>query len=542
LNLKNYVAEHNVLNIVGYIRKSRQDLEREKRTGEDTLAEQTTLMTRTLDSIELPYDLQFEIGSGDSIAGRPVFQEVIKDIEAKKYQAVAVKELSRLSRGSMTDAGRIIELLTDHRLIIITPYKVYDPRNPMDMKQIRFELFLAREEYEMIKERMVGARYIYASQGKWVAGKSPYGYDYDKKSQKLKINEEEAKTVRMIYDMFLNGLNGSEMSYTAVATYMTKLGIRTAKNKNNWAYSQIKNILTNDLYKGVIKFRTHERNRDGQRIIRPDHEHIYVEDAHEPIIDKETWEKVQLKIKNKITPHFNPLDFTPNELAGVCTCGNCGRKLIRNAQRRIYKKQDGTESEYYQEFLKCPVPGCMNVKYRDVEEAIIDHFKTLDGFSNKDFQKYLESMYKNINKDSDSETKNQMLLQIEQKEKELNERLNFIFEKYEKQIYSDDVFIMRKKTIDDEKLKLKDAKEEILNSTTSTKNIAVKEIKADIKNLLAGYSYLKRKEDKNELLRNLLIRVPVKIIEKGSGTRSSRFRIMPVLKIKMKSNVETLAK
>jgi hypothetical protein len=433
-------------------------------------------------------------------------------------------------------------LLTDHRLIIITPYKVYDPRNPMDMKQIRFELFLAREEYEMIKERMTGARYIYASQGKWVAGKAPYGYVYDKKSQKLKINEEEAKVVRMIYDMFLNGLNGSEMSYTAVATYMTKLGIKTAKNKNNWAYSQIKNILTNDLYKGVIKFRTHERNRDGQRIIRPEHEHIYVEDAHEPIIDKETWDKVQLKIKNKITPHFNPLDFAPNELAGVCTCGNCGRRLIRNAQRRTYTKQDGSKSEYYQEFLKCPVPGCMNVKYRDVEEAIFDYLKTLDSFSNEELQKHLTTMHKTINKDSDSETKKQMVLQIEQKEKELNERLNFIFDKYEKQIYSDEIFLLRKKTIEDEKLKLKEAKEELLNSTTSAKNIDIKEIKTDIQNVLAAYNYLERKENKNELLKYLFSHVPVKIIEKGSGSRSARFRIMPLLNIKIKSHAETLVK
>lgn len=184
LNLKQAVLSHNVNDIVGYLRKSRQDIEREKRTGEDTLSEQTELMNRVLSSIELPYDLKMEIGSGENIDGRPIFQEVLRDLENNKYQAIAVKEISRLSRGNMGDAQRILDAIKDSRLIIITPYKIYDVRNPMDYRQIRFELFLAREEYEMIRERMVGARYTYASQGKWAAGKSPYGYSYNKKKHK----------------------------------------------------------------------------------------------------------------------------------------------------------------------------------------------------------------------------------------------------------------------------------------------------------------------------------------------------------------------
>jgi hypothetical protein len=154
---------------------------------------------------------------------------------------------------------------------------------------------------------------------------------------------------------------------------------------------------------------------------------------------------VQLKIKYKVVAHYNPMDFSPNELAGVCVCGNCmNRKLIRNAQRRVYKKQDGTDSAYYSEFLKCPVPGCMNVKYRDVEKSIIFLLNRLNTYTEDEMQDYLEKMYKKINTNSESETHKQMLSQIEQKEKEIEERKLFIFDKYEKQIYSDDVFIARR--------------------------------------------------------------------------------------------------
>jgi DNA invertase Pin-like site-specific DNA recombinase len=265
-----------------------------------------------------------EVVSGESIDGRPMFQEVLQDLELGKYQAIAVKELSRLSRGNMGDAQRIIDMLKNHRLIIITPYKVYDVRNSMDMKQIRFELFLAREEYEMIKERMVNARYLYASQGRWVSGASPYGFSYDKKSRKLIIDEEQSKVVKMIYDLFLNGLNGKQVSYQAIATHLSRIGILTPKGKKTWSYVQVKKILTNDLYIGTVRFRTTEELQKGKKTPRPESEHIIVEGAYDSIIELEMWNAVQDKIKNKIVLPHNPLNFAPNELASVCTCAECG--------------------------------------------------------------------------------------------------------------------------------------------------------------------------------------------------------------------------
>lgn len=221
MELKNIVNSYNITNILGYLRRSRQDMEREKRTGEDTLTEQKELMNKILTAIEIPYELKMEIGSGESIDGRPVFKECLKDLEEGKYQAIAVKEITRLSRGSYSDAGQIVNLLQSKRLIIITPYKVYDPRNPVDMRQIRFELFMAREEFEMTRERMTGAKYTYAAQGKWISGLAPYGYQLNKKTSKLDPVEDEAKVVQLIFNIFLNGLNGKDYSYTAIASHLT---------------------------------------------------------------------------------------------------------------------------------------------------------------------------------------------------------------------------------------------------------------------------------------------------------------------------------
>ncbi|PAD70750.1 recombinase family protein [Bacillus sp. 7586-K] len=537
MNLKNVVREHNVLNIIAYLRKSRQDIEREKRTGEDTLAEQEELMNRVLMGIELPFEMKMEIGSGENIDGRPVFKEVLKDLESKKYQAIAVKELSRLSRGNYSDAGLIIQTITENRLVIITPYKVYDPRNPMDMKQIRFELFLAREEYEMIKERMVGARYTYASQGKWVSGAAPFGYLYNKRTQKLVIDEEQAKTVRLIYDLFMNGLNGQEVSYQAIATHLSNLGIKTPRGKKNWSYFQVKKILTNDLYKGVVRFRTHERNKKGQRLPRPESEHIIVEDAHEPIIDKDYWEKVARKIENKAPLPHNPLDFAPNELASVCSCAICGGKLIRNCQRVKYKKKDGTESIYVKEFLKCLKENCMSVKYRDVEENLLKYMLYLKGLDDNKLLEVVEDLRINKQLDDNSMTRDQMLKQIEHKEKELKERMNFIYEQFETKIYTPEMFLERKTAIENELNSLEKSRKEINKVESKKSNVNLDKLRYKLGNLVETYNNLQKKEDKNKLLRMVFIDVAVLVTKKGRGRTPSQFEIAPKLRYNL---IETL--
>ena len=529
-NLKDIVKAHGVTKVLGYIRKSRQDIEREKRTGEDTLSEQKTLMTGTLDNLETPYELYQEIGSGDSISGRPIFQQAIGELESGKFQAIAVKELSRLSRGNMGDADRVINLLRDNRLLVITPTRIYDIRNTNDHRSIRFELFLAREEYEMIKERMVGARALYSSQGKWMSGATPIGYSYNKKTQRLEINEDEAKTIRLIYDLFMTGLNGQEVSYQAIATHLSNIGIKTAKGKKVWSYTQVKKILTNDLYKGVIKYRTHERNKEGKRIERPKSEHIYVEDAHEPIIEKDYWEKVQDKIKNKLSLPHNPLDFAPNELASVCTCSVCGGKLIRNAQRQKYKRKDDSEVIYYKEFLKCLRGNCMSVKYRDVEDAVLDALKEIRDMDDLDLKEYLLDIVKRKKENSNSQSKEQMLEQIKNKEKEIKDRLNFIYEKYELGIYTDEMFIERKSALDKEQQELKLSMDHLETPELEDEQVSIDKIRTHIKNVLDSYTRLKSKERKNKLLRSTFEEVSVTVTKKGRGRTPAEFYIVPLLR------------
>ncbi|KUP30227.1 recombinase family protein [Bacillus halotolerans] len=530
MELKNIVNSYNITNILGYLRRSRQDMEREKRTGEDTLTEQKELMNKILTAIEIPYELKMEIGSGESIEGRPVFKECLKDLEEGKYQAIAVKEITRLSRGSYSDAGQIVNLLQSKRLIIITPYKVYDPRNPVDMRQIRFELFMAREEFEMTRERMTGAKYTYAAQGKWISGLAPYGYQLNKKTSKLDPVEDESKVVELIFDLFLNGLNGKDYSYNAIATHLTNLQIPSPAGKKKWNRFTVKAILENEVYIGTVKYKVREKEKDGKRTIRPENEQIIVPDAHTPIIDKDQFEEANKKIENKIPLLPNRSDYKLNELAGVCICADCGGPLSKYEAKRKRQNKNGTESLYHVKVLRCLNNKCMNVRYNDVEEAILDYFRLFQSLNDKELTNLIEDMVHSHENKNNIKSQKQINEQFEQREKELQNKLNFIFDKYESGIYSDEIFLQRKATLDKEMKELKKAKDELNGLTDIKSGIDISKVRSQMKNLIQIYETSNDKEEKNNLLRIALEKVIVKMTAKRKGPVPAQFEITPILR------------
>ncbi|MEC1661678.1 recombinase family protein [Bacillus halotolerans] len=530
MELKNIVNSYNITNILGYLRRSRQDMEREKRTGEDTLTEQKELMNKILTAIEIPYELKMEIGSGESIEGRPVFKECLKDLEDGKYQAIAVKEITRLSRGSYSDAGQIVNLLQSKRLIIITPYKVYDPRNPVDMRQIRFELFMAREEFEMTRERMTGAKYTYAAQGKWISGLAPYGYQLNKKTSKLDPVEDEAKVVELIFDLFLNGLNGKDYSYNAIATHLTNLQIPSPAGKKKWNRFTVKAILENEAYIGTVKYKVREKEKDGKRTIRPENEQIIVPDAHTPIIDKDQFEEANKKIENKIPLLPNRSDYKLNELAGVCICADCGGPLSKYEAKRKRQNKNGTESLYHVKVLRCLNNKCMNVRYNDIEEAILDYFRLFKSLNDKELTNHIEDMVHSHENKNNIKSQKQINEQFEQREKELQNKLNFIFDKYESGIYSDEIFLQRKATLDKEMKELKKAKDELNGLADIKSGIDISKVRSQMKYLIQIYETSNDKEEKNHLLRIALEKVIVKMTAKRKGPVPAKFEITPILR------------
>lgn len=502
-----------IYRIINYLRRSRQDLEREKRTGEDTLTTQKRIMTKVLDEIKIPYDQVEEIGSGDKIETRPVFQQVLKDLEKGIYNCVGVKEIPRLGRGTYSDMGQIYDLLVSRRVYIITPYKIYDPQNPADARQIRFELFFAREEFEMIKERLESARYNLAHEGKWVCGAAPFGFRLDEKTTRLKIHEEEAQIIRLVYTIYVFGLqiNGTsrDVSFRAIASHLTRIGVPTPHRAKSWSYMSVRRIIENVAYIGTLKYRT--RKRVGNHYFnRPESEWIVVENAHEPIIDRETWRMAQEKYNdNRAQPHIK-LDFSPCELAGLIVCAKCGHRMVRQYSIQNYLKKNGEKSTYHKEFLWCPTPGCTCVKYRDVESSIISYLKILGEFNAAKLKGLFEAAY---NSQKEIAVAADTSVIVEKRRGELKRRLRFICDKYEAGVYDDQMFRERKNEVEKELALLEPM--DAINSAKPAIEHEIVKLKENIKTFLDAYMEAENKTLKNKLLSELLSTVYLNKTGKG---------------------------
>lgn len=512
--------DYDINTIVNYLRKSRKDIEKERRTGEDTLYQQQKTMTEFLDKTGIPYVQRFEVGSGDKISTRPVFQGVLEDLKANKFDAVAVKEISRLGRGSMSDMGIIYDLIIENRIFILTPDRLYDPRNDSDLRQIRFEMFFAREEFEQIRQRLTGARYSAAREGKWL-GNIPYGYNRNKETLRLEPNEN-AKHVKLIFNLIANGIDGKEVREKAVCTYLKRIGIKTAKGNTDWNTTQLTRLLKNDAYIGVSRFRTTERLSNGVLRKRPVEEHIIVEDAHEPILDKELFFEVQKKLANRNVTKVR-FDVERYSLTGMITCGVCGLTMVVNNYKR--KNRSGIYTDSY---LKCR-NGCQSVKYNHVEDSIVEQLQGLKQMDTALLEEAKNEALRDTTIEEQLLIKEEIKKSIKQKKENLQKRLQFIQQKHFNGVYTDEDYLRFKKEIDEE---IKEAEEmekhtyeEEISVSLEDKPLEKEKVDQQIDHILTAYKNANTSEKKNQLLREYFDEIVLTIVAKGTKKQPAKIKL-----------------
>lgn len=113
--------------------------------------------------------------SGESIAARPEIQKLLEEVSAGIYAGVLVVDLERLARGNGADQAYISQVFQYSSTKIITPSKIYDPRNEYDEEYFEFGLFMSRREYKTINRRLIRGRDSSASEGKYISSIAPYG-------------------------------------------------------------------------------------------------------------------------------------------------------------------------------------------------------------------------------------------------------------------------------------------------------------------------------------------------------------------------------
>ncbi len=282
--------------------------------------------------------------SGKSIEGRPQFQEMLNDIAESKdnVEYVLVFKLSRFGRNA-ADVLNSLQQMQDYGVNLICVEDGIDSSKDSGKLMISVLSAVAEIERENILVQTMEGRKQKAREGKWNGGFAPYGYKLV--DGELKIAEDEAEVIRVIYDKFIH----TTMGAATVAKYLNRQGYVKKKRQNGtldaFTAHFVKIVLDNPIYCGKIAFgrRKTEKiqgSRNQYHVVKQDEYPVY-EGIHEGIISEEDWLLAQEKRKK--TGIKNEKIYSVEHqhlLSGILRCPQCGTALYGSVNRK--RKKDGS--------------------------------------------------------------------------------------------------------------------------------------------------------------------------------------------------------
>lgn len=492
-----------------YLRKSRADAEAEARGEGETLARHEHALLELAKRTHLNVtQIYREIVSGDTIAARPVMQQLLTEVEQGVWTGVIVMEVERLARGDTMDQGLVAQTFKYSDTKIITPGKTYDPSNEFDEEYFEFGLFMSRREYKTINRRLQRGRAASAKEGKFVGSCAPFGYEKAKikndKGYTLSVIPEEAEIVKLIFELYVYGAPDDageirRLGIQQIARRLNQMHIPPIKH-DYWQKETIRDMLINPAYAGKIRWgwRPVKKKMIGGKTEkeRPRNlgdDCILADGLHPAIIDPKTFDLAQEYLSSTPPPPVGYKNSLQNPLAGLVICGKCGRRMTL---RKGYAKPD---------YLVCHARACDNVSapLALVEKRVLETLRKWG------------SEYKlKLDEPGNASNTDMPLLEkaVQKAEKDittLEKQLSATHDLLEQGVYTTDQFLDRSRAVT-ERL---EAANNDYNALKSELGVAVvrdesrKTIIPKVEHLLSSYDLLKTPAQKNSALKEVLEKV-----------------------------------
>lgn len=415
--------------------------------------------------------------SGKQIKHRKQFQQMMEDAKHKKFKKVVVKDVSRFARNT-------VDLLQSVRDLKAYGVQV-DFLNNGEVMEGGSEFILtilgamAQQESANMSKRVKFGKDITAQKGR--VPNLVFGYDkIPDERYTLKINEEEAKIVKEIFESYVYKGIGT----TKIAWELNDRGIRTKKTKSKWVQTSIVRMLKNPIYTGRVTNKKSEVTDfiTGTRKELPEEEWIV---AHRPemrIISDELFNRAQELLEQRSNEFKlnNKREKTEYVFSTLIYCKHCGYSF-----RRIKRKYTADGPEYIRWVCSgrnsMGVNHCPNTTVIDEEEllnAIKIYLKSIIK-NKKDFMKAVEKEFEKITKlrENNERSEESLLKEIEkvtvkkQKYMEMfqNEIINIQeLKKYTNPLNEDIARLERELKLITSEIKEKDVLEKELNKTIKT--------------------------------------------------------------------------
>ena len=361
--------------------------------------------------------------SGKQIKHRKQFQQMMLDAKAKKFDKVVVKDVSRFARNTVDLLQSVRELKS---------YNVQvDFLNNVEVMEGGSEFILtilgamAQQESANMSKRVKFGKDITAQKGR--VPNIVFGYDkMPNERYILKINEEEAKLVKEIFESYVYKGWGT----TKIAWDLNDRGIRTKRDKAKWVQNGIVRMLKNPIYTGRVTNKKSEVTDfiTGTRKDIPEDEWIVVERPEMRIISDELFNKAQ-EILAQRSNEFklnNKREKTEYVFSTLIYCKHCGYSF-----RRMRRKYSETGKEYIRWVCSgrnsMGVNHCPNTTVIDEEEllnAIKVYLKSIIK-NKKNFMKAVEKEFEKITKLRENNERNEESL-LQEIEKVTNKKQKYM--------------------------------------------------------------------------------------------------------------------
>lgn len=486
-----------------YLRKSRADLEAEARGEGETLSRHRRTLTELAIRMRLPLgEIYDEIATGESIAARPQMQRMLADIEAGLWAGVLCMDVDRLARGDSIDQGIISQTLLYSGAVVVTPGKVYDPRNESDSEFFEMKMFFSRREYAQIRKRLQAGRMRSVLDGRYMGTRPPYGYKRVKiqgdKGWTLEIVPEKAEIVRLIYEWYIHGIDGSPVGCGAIATRLNQMGLRTDMG-NLFDPSCVMGIVTNPAYVGMVRWNQRTTTvtlQNGQRIkSRPKNDSpIIVRGLHAPILSQEVFDAAQERHASHYVPKTPEMLALSNPLAGLVVCHECGHTLQRKPSPRG-------------NWIFCPTPYCKTSGILEpiFEQVVLEHLHNWITTYSGDAPA----------PDASPSAADAVADQLRRQRQTLQTQLSRLYDLLEQGVYSPETFVARQRELT-ERLSALESQLAAQKHPTPSLTDRIRQSLPRVRAVLDAYPLAATAAEKNALLKSVIEKIDYQKTKRAS--------------------------
>lgn len=315
-------------------------------------------------------------GYKNPLANRPDLLNILDKAERKEFDILVVYIFDRIVRRE-EEYPLILSHFEKHNVEVYSSSTKDKVRNKEHTDKLQNYITGWQNEYESIKTsvRVKDAIRSKNETGKYMGGVPPYGYEIystgevnskNKVMHDMRINEDEAEVVRLVYDLYNNHNCGTHI----ITNKLNELGYKNRSGKPHRS-NTVARILKNPIYIGRRAFNKYTATRD--TIIVNDKSDWQYQPYNENlrIISDEDFQKANSTLAKRVDKSEPRVRNSKHLYSGLVYCGYCGHKLITDSNNKKHKRVDGDIS-----IIKSSAFRCRNKKEGRTKE---EHEQTTFG-------------------------------------------------------------------------------------------------------------------------------------------------------------------